>query len=121
MRTKYRFHTDLYTDTITKSRTGFSVLVEGNVIRKRTHNYSIYSVKSIAVIKSLKWISNQDRVGAFIICSDSLSVITTIEKRKIKSSLKDEITMLHNDIIAPSAFLDIKKLILEPNEPSNLT
>lgn len=54
--TKYRLRSVIYTDgSKTDSRTGFSVIVEGNIIVERTHNLlSIYSVESMAIIKALE-------------------------------------------------------------------
>lgn len=107
LHTKYRFHSAIYTDgSKTDSRTGFSVIVDGNIIRKRTHNQiSIYSVESMAIIEALRWISNQERVGSYIICTDSLSVINSLEKKKIKSILKDKIINLYNDLISNGTFI----------------
>lgn len=100
MHTKYRVHKSIFTDgSKTESKTGFSVITEEEIIRKRTHNHlSIYCVESLAIIEALQWILNQRRVDAYVICTDSLSVITTLEKKKIKTTLKDEITHLYNEI-----------------------
>lgn len=98
--TKYRLHETIFTDgSKNDSKSGFSVITEAEIIRKRTHNHlTIYSVESLAIIEALTWIMNQGRIGAYIICTDSLSVITTLEKKKIKSILKDEIISLYNEI-----------------------
>lgn len=98
--TKYRTCRPIYTDgSKNETKTGFSVITEEEIIRRRTHSQlSIYCVESLAIIEALKWIANQDRVGAYVICTDSLSVISSLEKKKIKTSLKDEIIYLYNEI-----------------------
>lgn len=98
--TKYRIHTPIYTDGSKKDgRCGFSVVVRDTILRKRVNDISsIFSAESIAIKEALSWVASQERVGAYIICTDSLSVVSALENRRIKNHWKDEVTMINNQI-----------------------
>ncbi|XP_058448736.1 uncharacterized protein LOC131428707 [Malaya genurostris] len=59
-------------------RCGYSVVSEDLKIQKRINGMcSIYSAESLAVMDALSWIVNNPRIGAYLICTDSMSVLTT--------------------------------------------
>ncbi|XP_055527217.1 uncharacterized protein LOC129719833 [Wyeomyia smithii] len=92
--TRYRYHQTLYTDGSRKDgKSGFSVVGENVTIRRRIDDTSsIYKTESEAV----KEATNQDGAEHYLICTDSLSVISELEKKKITSKWRDEMAMLFN-------------------------
>ncbi|XP_058817570.1 uncharacterized protein LOC131680873 [Topomyia yanbarensis] len=91
--TRYRFYRTIYTDGSKRgSRCGYSMVTRETVIRKRINDMSsIFAAESLAIQEALSWVASQERVGAYLICTDSLSVITALETYKIKSNWRDDI------------------------------
>ncbi|XP_058816964.1 liprin-alpha-1-like [Topomyia yanbarensis] len=79
--TKYRIHQCIYTDgSKVEDRCGYSVVSEDLVIQKRIHHMcSIFTAESMAVKDALAWVADQEHIGAFLICTDSMSVLTSLE------------------------------------------
>lgn len=96
--TKYRVHTQLYTDgSKTDSRTGYSVVGNNLVIHKRLNDMSsIYTAECYALKDALSWVVSQTDVGAYLICTDSLSAITALSTAKTKCNWKDKVQQLYN-------------------------
>lgn len=99
--TKYRLYTDIYTDgSKTEERVGYSIVNGVNVTQRRINdNSSIFRAESLAVKDAVEWITQQQTVGAYLICTDSLSVIKALENRKISSVWRDEIGNLYKQAI----------------------
>ncbi|XP_058828431.1 uncharacterized protein LOC131688260 [Topomyia yanbarensis] len=97
--TKYRHYSAVYTDGSKQaSRCGYGVVCGDMVIRRRINGMcSIFDADSQAIKKALQWISHQ-RTGAYMICTDSLSAITALDRRKITSKWKDETVKLYKQI-----------------------
>ncbi|XP_058827768.1 uncharacterized protein LOC131687689 [Topomyia yanbarensis] len=96
--TRYRIHRFVFTDGSRKdNKSEFSVITDDVVIRRRIDDMSsIYAAESEAAMEALSWVANQDGAGAYLICTDSLSVVTGLETLKITSRWRDDIGMLYN-------------------------
>lgn len=96
--TRYRVHRTIYTDGSRRdSKSGYSVVSEQFTIRRRIADMtSIYAAESEAAKEALSWVANQAGVGAYLICTDSLSVVTALEKKTISSVWKDSMMSLYN-------------------------
>ncbi|XP_058840735.1 uncharacterized protein LOC131696211, partial [Topomyia yanbarensis] len=98
--TRYRFYRAIYTDGSKRgTRCGYSIVSRETVIRKRINNMcSIFEAESLAIQEALSWVASQERVGAYLICTDSLSVITALETYKIKSKWRDDIATIYRQV-----------------------
>lgn len=88
---RYKFSKMIYTDgSKMVDRTGFSVISDQTIIKKRINGYSsIFHAESAAIIEALTWINQQNDINEYVICTDSLSAITNLQKKnKPKTSSK---------------------------------
>ncbi|XP_055605898.1 uncharacterized protein LOC129754062 [Uranotaenia lowii] len=99
-RTKYRIHRTIYTDgSKQNSKCGYGVVSEEFVLQKRLNDIcSIFAAESEAVKHALSWIVDQRVARAYLLCTDSMSVVTSLEKHKVYSRWKDHIQILLNQI-----------------------
>lgn len=98
--TKYRIYNVIYTDGPKReNRCGYSVVCDEHIIRRRIYgNSSIYAAECAALKEAFQWIVNNEHVGAYLICTDSLSAVSTLEKHKIKNKWHDEMIQLYRSI-----------------------
>ncbi|XP_055589289.1 uncharacterized protein LOC129741577 [Uranotaenia lowii] len=99
--TKYRIHKAIYTDGSKKdSKCGYGVVCDDFVFQKRMNNISsIFAAESEAIKQALTWIVDQRESRAYLICTDSMSVVTNLEKCKLNSRWKDSVQTLFNQIV----------------------
>lgn len=98
--TKYRMSTHIYTDgSKQENRCGYSVVCGDFVVRKRINGMSsIFAAESLAIKDSVLWILDQPNGKDFVIFTDSLSAISALEKRKINSKWRDEMSSLYTKL-----------------------
>ncbi|XP_055590218.1 uncharacterized protein LOC129742351 [Uranotaenia lowii] len=99
--TKYRIHKAIYTDGSKKdSKCGYGKVCDDFVFQKRMNNISsIFAAESEAIKQALTWIVDQRESRAYLICTDSMSVVTNLEKCKLNSRWKDSVQILFNQIV----------------------
>lgn len=98
-RTKYRIYRTIYTDGSKRSnRCGYSVVSDGMLNRRRINgSASIFTAENNAIIHALEWILSLNCTGAYLICTDSLSVITSLEKQNITTKWRDKAGILYEN------------------------
>ncbi|XP_055589874.1 uncharacterized protein LOC129742052 [Uranotaenia lowii] len=103
--TKYGIYRTVYTDGSKQgSKCGYGIVSEDFRSQKRLNDIcSIYAAETEAVKQALSWIVDQRLARAYLICTDSMSVVTNLEKCKINSRWKDNIQNLHYQIVAMGA------------------
>lgn len=96
--TEYRLCETIFTDGSKKDgRVGYAMVRGDLVVRRRISDLSsIFAAECGAITEALRWIIGQNRVGTYLVCTDSFSAITALGKRKTKCRWKDEINILHN-------------------------
>lgn len=99
--TKYRVHKTLYTDGSKMSnKCGYSVVSDNMSIRKRIYDESsIYGAESLAAKEAIMLVANEEGAGAYLICTDSLSVVTCLESSKVKSLWKDQMLEIYTQCL----------------------
>lgn len=98
--TKYRIYKSIYTDGSKRENAcSYSVVCEANVIRKRIYgNSSIYAAECAALKEAFQWIIDNEQLGAYLICTDSLSAVSKLEKYKLKSKWQEDMLQLYRRI-----------------------
>ncbi|XP_055604733.1 uncharacterized protein LOC129752967 [Uranotaenia lowii] len=96
----YRIHRAIYTDgSKQNSKCGYGIVSQGFVTHRRLNNICIiFTAESEAIKEALSWVVEQQVPQAYLICTDSMSAVTNLEKCKIKSKWKDCVQMLLNQI-----------------------
>ncbi|XP_055589528.1 uncharacterized protein LOC129741768 [Uranotaenia lowii] len=91
----------IYTDGSKRDlKCGYGIVSDDFVFRKRMNNISsIFAAESEAIKQALIWIVDQREPRAYLICTDSMSAVTNLEKCKLNSKWKDSVQTLFNEIV----------------------